>query len=54
MWLSFSFLMEQDINARTYEEGRTPLMWAAFHGHLDVVRLLLSKGVDVNARGQTW
>ena len=31
----------------------TPLMEAASAGHIDVVRLLLSHGADVNARSNT-
>jgi uncharacterized protein len=33
-----------DINAR--EDGNTPLMWAAFRGHVDIVELLLANGAD--------
>ena len=33
--------------------GRTPLHWAAMNGHKSMVELLLSKGVDVNARIQS-
>ena len=37
-----------DVNARD-EEGRMPLMLAAFDGHDSIVRLLLEKGAEVNA-----
>ncbi|KAH9962806.1 ankyrin repeat-containing domain protein [Lactifluus volemus] len=30
--------------------GKTPLHYASERGHLDVVRLLLGSGADVNAR----
>ena len=32
------------------EDGRTALMWAAINNRLDVVRVLLGKGADVNKR----
>ena len=31
------------------EQGRSPLFWAAANGHLDILRLLLSKGAEPNA-----
>jgi ankyrin repeat protein/rubrerythrin len=39
-----------NINARSEKHRRTPLMLAAFGGHVDTVRLLLEKGADVNAK----
>jgi outer membrane protein assembly factor BamB len=42
-----------DAGARPDSEGRhgmTPLMQAAFTGHLEVARLLIERGADVNAR----
>lgn len=30
-------------------EGATPLHWAAFKGHVDVAKVLLKKGANVNA-----
>lgn len=32
------------------EHGTTPLQYAAFRGHEDICRLLISKGADVNAK----
>src|SRR4029077_16460168 len=37
------------IEARN-EEDATPLMWAAEHGQTEVVRALLERGADVEAR----
>ena len=40
----------RDVNARHSGDGRTPLHFAAFHGRLDAVTLLLgASGVSVNA-----
>jgi ankyrin repeat protein len=33
------------------QNGETALLCAAFEGHFDVVRILVSKGADVNAKG---
>ncbi len=41
-----------NINARSEKYRRTPLMLAAFGGHVDTVKLLLEKGADVNARDE--
>jgi ankyrin repeat protein len=40
-----------DVNAREAWGGQSALMWAAARGHADMVRLLASRGADVNARG---
>ncbi|RNA17077.1 ankyrin repeat and MYND domain-containing 2 [Brachionus plicatilis] len=34
------------------DHGTTPLQYAAFRGHEDICRLLISKGADVNAKTQ--
>ncbi|KAK6525995.1 hypothetical protein TWF281_011036 [Arthrobotrys megalospora] len=36
------------------KEGRTPLLWAAERGHIDVVKLLLCEGADLEARDGKW
>ena len=41
---SISYLSVRDMDAATV------LAWAANNGHIDIVRLLIAKGVDVNAR----
>ncbi len=38
-----------DVNAKD-SAGRTPLMWAAYHGHADEVEALIAKGADVNVK----
>ena len=37
-----------DVTDKPTFRGRTPLSTAAFHGHLDVVKLLYEKGANVN------
>lgn len=39
-----------DLDARD-ENGRSPLYWAVFNGEKELVKLLVEKGADVNARG---
>ncbi|XP_054284840.1 pre-mRNA splicing regulator USH1G-like [Macrosteles quadrilineatus] len=36
---------KRDCNLKD-EDGMTPTLWAAFHGHLDVLRLLVGRGGD--------
>ena len=38
-----------DVNAKD-RDGATPLPWAAWAGHKQVVELLIAKGADVNAK----
>ncbi len=41
-----------DVNSRDREYGVTPLAWAAFVGHRDIVELLIRSGADVNAKNR--
>ena len=34
------------------QDVRTPLQWAAMHGHLESVRLLLDRGANTDAKGK--
>jgi Ankyrin repeats (3 copies)/Ankyrin repeat len=42
---------ETDTNIATQDNnGQTPMSWAAWYGHLEVVKLLLEKGAEVDAK----
>ena len=41
-----------DVNARDDQDGRTILMHATWFGHIDVMRILIDKGADVNAKNK--
>ena len=41
-----------DVNAK-YEDENTPLHRAAYYGHKEIVVLLIAKGADVNAKGNS-
>ena len=38
-----------DVNSRLSMTGDTALHWAAYYGSIDIIKLLLEKGADVNA-----
>ena len=39
---------QANVNYQGYPKGATPIIWAAFKGHKDVVLLLLDRGADPN------
>lgn len=41
-----------DINAGDSKYGVTPLCWAAFSGHAEIIELLIESGADVNAKNR--
>ena len=41
-----------DINAVDSRYGVTPLCWAAFGGHAEIIELLIESGADVNAKNR--
>ena len=41
------------MNARETQLGETALMWAASENHPDVVKALIERGAEVNARSST-
>ena len=41
-----------DVNARDDQDGRTILMHAVWFGQLDVMRILIDKGADINAKNK--
>ena len=41
-----------DINAGDTKFGVTPLCWAAFSGHAEIIELLIESGADVNAKNR--
>ena len=42
----------KDVNAKDDLYGDTPLLWAAGFGHKEVVKVLITKGADVNVKAQ--
>ncbi len=41
-----TFLLDKGADLNATHDGRTALMWAALKGHLEVARILLSRGAD--------
>ena len=46
--LSYSHSSNVEIDALATEHRQTPLMTAAAHGHVQIVRLLVAAGADIN------
>jgi len=44
------FLLERGIEPRTDPDVRSSLPWAMYGGRIDIIKLLLQQGVDVNGR----
>ena len=42
----------ESVNFDVLDEGKTALMYAAEEGNTDVVKLLLDKGADINAKDE--
>lgn len=47
--ISASFSIPNYINFQD-DGGWTPLVWACEHGHIDIVKYLISKGADLDIR----
>ena len=48
-------IVEKDpkiVNAKDKEDGQTPLHWVATQGHCEIVKYLIEKGADVNAKDE--
>jgi ankyrin repeat protein len=42
------------LESKDYENGRTPLAWAAERGHEVVVKLLLEKGAKLESKDEHY
>jgi len=50
LWFPFQSVSYVFYVVSFLQDGRTPLLWAASKGHLEVVSLLLERGADKEAR----
>jgi ankyrin repeat protein len=48
------FLLPRGIRLAECHRGETGLHWAAYGGHLEIVRLLLEHGAPVDVKDETW
>jgi len=49
-------LLSKGLGVDDFDEngsGRTPLMWAVQEGNIDIVKILISKGANINARNES-
>jgi ankyrin repeat protein len=43
-----------NVNSRHYFTRDTPLIEAAYSGHVEIVKILIDHGADVNLKGEAW
>ena len=43
-----------NVNSRHFFTRDTPLIEAAYNGHVEIVKLLIDRGADVNLKGEAW
>jgi len=48
------YFLDTGVNIDSTPHIGTPLHWAAYCGHLDMVRFLVERGADVTARDDEW
>lgn len=35
-----------------YQDGKTPLMYSCIHGHIEIVKILLNRGANIEATNE--
>jgi ankyrin repeat protein len=48
------YFLDAGVNINSTSHIGTPLHWAAYCGHLDMVRFLVERGADASARDDEW
>ncbi|MBI4747715.1 MAG: ankyrin repeat domain-containing protein, partial [Acidobacteria bacterium] len=51
LWVQYLINSQPLLVTSTDQNGTTPLMWAIYGGHLEIVKLLINKGADPNHKG---